>query len=91
MKLLGRITELPTPVALRVTEDPCPCEHCRSRGVVGWPEPLDEPHHFVWQCGKHALARIRLGRFWITQKQKAAFRQPSGKSNATKRNEVSGV
>ena len=48
-------------VALRITETPCQCEECRSRGLVGWPTPPDEPHHFLWTCGKHALARMGSG------------------------------
>ena len=58
VNLLERIEELPTPVALKVTSDPCPCESCRRRGKVGWPEPLDEPRRFVWTCAKHSLARM---------------------------------
>lgn len=61
MKILDRIEELPTPVALRVSEAPCPCKDCHSRALVGWPTPPDAPHHFQWTRAGHALARIRQG------------------------------
>ena len=80
------LEKMPDVVAMRLTEDPCRCESCRLRGIVGWLHPPEQPHHYLWLCGKHALDRIRRGNFWITQKQKAAFRQPSGNPNATKQN-----
>ena len=83
-----RIEKLPTPVALVVTSDPCPCEACRSRGLVGWPTPPDEPHHFVWQCAGHALARIRLSPFWA--KRKAAFQRPFRNSTRGQSDAISG-
>ena len=80
VNLLERIAELPTLVALKVTEDSCPCSECRSRGQVGWPTPLGgEPHHFEWTCGKHSLARMVHLRM-LFKKRRAVFRPPSGKS-----------
>ena len=69
------IDKLPPFVALRITDTPCRCDECRSRGLVGFPEPLGEPHHFVWQCAKHSLARmVRLRQLF--KRRGAVLRQP---------------
>jgi hypothetical protein len=86
VKLLKKIEELPKFVALRITETPCQCAECRQAGKVGFPEPPDTPHHFTWCCAGHALKRIKLSYY---AKRKGAFQRPSGKSIATKQNELS--
>jgi hypothetical protein len=70
------INGMPPFVAMHITSDPACCEECRQAGKVGFPEPLDTPHHFTWCCAGHALKRIRLGRL---KNQRAVFRQPLGK------------
>ena len=75
-----KIEQLPTPVALRVTEDPCRCAGV-PLARFGW---LANTHwtsraHYTWTCGKHALKRMVHLRA-LFKKQRAVFRPPSPKA-----------
>jgi hypothetical protein len=84
-KLAEVLAGLPRAAALNVTSDPCQCAECRQAGKVGFPEPLDTPHHFTWCCAGHALKRIKLSYY----KRKAAFQRPCRNSTRRQSDEIS--
>jgi hypothetical protein len=87
------LDSMPSGVAMRLSESPCRCVACRRAGKVAWLVPADHPHHYEWQCSGHALARIKLGRYFMRQKAKAAVKRPFRNStvNGNRSNELSVV